>query len=210
MNLGSGGDTARMKDRSGVKTEIVGIDLTPGGGSETLMNGSMPVTSTQKPVYGSTTVMTVTSLQSLASSATAGWQSARVSNLSTRATDYEIMVKLTSANTAPANDKAMYVYICPWYTSDAGTTWFAAAQGTATLPTGTEGTTTIASPNNLRLLGVLNYTTQQMVVQDTFLLSNCFGNRMPDAFSIIIINFSGAALSTSCIVDYSPLNDALT
>lgn len=164
---------------------------------------------TLKPSYGATTVMTVTNLQSLASSATAGWQSDKVSNLSPLANDFEIFVKLTTANTAPGSDKAMYVYICPFYTTDGGTTWFAASQGTTTLPTGAEGTTTIASPNNLRLLGVLNYTTQQMVVQDNFLLSNCFGNHLPDGFSVIIINFSGAALSTGCVVDYTPINDVL-
>lgn len=160
----------------------------------------------QKPQYGSTTVLAVTALQSMASSATVGWKSTRVSNLSTLATDYEIMVKLTTANTAPANDKAMYVYIIPWYTSDAGTTWFASSGGTTTLPTDADATYTIASPHNFRLLGVLNYTTQQMVVQDTFLLSNCFGNTMPDAFSLCVINYSGAALSTSCIVDVTPIN----
>lgn len=156
---------------------------------------------------GATSVLTVTNLQSLASSATAGWQSAKVSNVATLANDYEIFVKLTTANTAPGSDKAMYVFACPFYTTDAGTTWFASSQGTATLPTGSEGTTTIATPHNLKLLGVLNYTTQQMVCQDTFLLSNAFGNRIPDGFSIIIINFSGAALSTGCVVDYSPIND---
>lgn len=164
---------------------------------------------TQKPSYGTTVVMTVTNLQSLASSATAGWQSVRVNNVSGLATDVEILVKLTSANTAPANDKAMYVFVVPWYTTDGGTTWFAASGGTATLPGGTEATYTIASPHNLRLLGVLNYTTQQMVCQDVFLLSNAFGNRMPDGWSLVIINFSGAALSTGCVVDYTPLNDIL-
>lgn len=156
---------------------------------------------------GAATVLTVTNLQSRASSATAGWQSDRVSNISVLASDYEIFIKLTTANTAPANDKAMYVFICPFYTTDGGTTWFASSQGTATLPTGTEGTTTIATPHNLRLLGVMNYTTQQMTVQDTFLLSNAFGDRLPDGFSIIIINYSGAALSTGCVVDYTSLTD---
>lgn len=37
------GDTIRDKDRSGVKTQIFGLDLTIGGASETLMNGTMPV-----------------------------------------------------------------------------------------------------------------------------------------------------------------------
>lgn len=160
----------------------------------------------QVPLLSATTVMTVTNLQSLASSATAGWQSARVSNISTRYVDFEIFVKLTSANTSPANDKAVYVYISPAYTTDGGTTWLQNDQGTTTLPTGSESTTTIASPNNLSLLGVMNYTTAQMTMQKSFLLSNCFGNMIPDGFSIIIINFTGAALSTSCVVDTTGLN----
>lgn len=58
-------------------------------------------TTTNKVSYGSTTVLTVTNLQSLTNSITAGWQSARVSNLSTLALDYEISFKLPTANTAP-------------------------------------------------------------------------------------------------------------
>lgn len=157
--------------------------------------------------YGSYTAMTVTNLQSLASSATAGWQSARVDNqTATKALDYEIVVKLTTANTAPANDKAAYVYLSPAVTTDGGTTWLQADQGTGTLPTGTEGTTTIASPNDLKLLGVLSYTTQQMVMQGVFNISNAVGQFMPDGWSIIIINFTGAALSTGCVVSYRALN----
>ena len=170
---------------------------------------AIAVKATSKFSIGSSTAMTVTSLQSLANSATVGWQSDRVSNLSTLARDYEIFVKLTTANTAAANDKAMYVYICPWYTTDGGSSWLAASQGTTILPTGSQSASTIATPNNLRLLGVLNYNTATMPVQDVFLLSNCFGDRLPDGFSIIIINFSGAALSTGCVVNYTPINDTL-
>lgn len=162
---------------------------------------------TNKVSYGSYTAMTVTNLQSLASSATAGWQSARVDNqTSVLALDYEIFVKLTTANTAPANDKAAYVYVSPAITTDGGTTWLQSDGGTTTLPSGSEGTYTIASPNDLKLLGVLSYTTQQMVMQGSFLLSNAVGQNMPDGFSIIIINFTGAALSTSCVVAYRAIN----
>lgn len=185
---------------------------------QTTMSASSPVViaSDQSAVHtkgtnqfliGSTVVLAVTNLQSLGSSATAGWTSVRTSNLSTLATDYEIFVKLTTANTAPANDKCAYVYVIPWYTSDGGTTWYASSGGTTTLPTSADATYTIASPNNFRLLGVLNYTTQQMVLQDTFLLSNCFGDRLPDGFSICIINYTGASLSTGCIVDITPINN---
>lgn len=167
------------------------------------------ISGTSKFSFGTSVSMTVTNLSSMGSSATVGWQSDRVSNVTTLARDYEIFVSLSTANTAPANDKAMYVYICPWYTTDGGTTFSASSQGTTTLPTGSQGASTIASPNNLRLLGVLNYTTQNMTVQDTFLLSNCFGDRMPDAWSIIIINFSGAALGTINAVRYTAINDIL-
>lgn len=159
--------------------------------------------------YGSYTAITVTNLQSLASSATAGWQSGRISNISTKALDYNIFVKLTTANTAPANDKAAYVYISSAISTDGGTTWLHADQGTTTLPTGSEGTTTIASPNNLKLLGVLAYTTQQMVMQGEFKLSGAVGQSMPEGFSIIIINYTGAALSTSCVVAYEAITNTV-
>ena len=153
--------------------------------------------------YGTYVALAVTALQSLANSATVGWGSARVSNLVTLATDYEIFVKLTTANTAPANDKAAYVYICPMMTTDGGTTWLVADQGTSTLPTGTDAGSTIASPNNLKLLGILSYTTQQMVMQGMWSLGAL--GFIPDGFSIIIVNFTGAALSTSCVVGYRPI-----
>lgn len=166
---------------------------------------------TRNIAYGSYTAVTVTSLQSLASSATAGWQSARIDNqTSVKALDYEIFVKLTTANTAPANDKAMYVYVSPAITTDGGSTWLHADQGTTTLPTGSEGTTTIvAGGGNMRLLGVLAYTTQNMTVQGSFNLSNAIGQSMPDGFSIIIVNFSGAALSTGCVVSYRAITETI-
>jgi hypothetical protein len=167
--------------------------------------------STVKQEYGTYTAMTVTSLQSIASSISAGWQSDRVDlQTSVKPLDVEIFVKLTTANTAPANDKAMYVYICPMITTDGGTTWLVSDQGTTTLPTGTQGTTTIATPNNLKLAGVLSYTTTQMVCQGSFNLSNAVGLSMPDGFSIIILNFSGAALSTSCVVAYRTITNSIT
>lgn len=172
------------------------------------ISGSITATAGATAIFDSTwsaTSMTVTNLNSLASSATVGWQSDSVRNNVRKAVDYKINVKLTMANTAPANDKAVYVYICPFYFD--GTNWYAASQGTTTLPTGAQGASTIASPNNLRLLGVLSYTTQNQVCQDNFLLSNAFGNVMPDGFSIIIVNFSGAAVSASGnVVNYSPIN----
>src|ERR1051325_3205281 len=123
--------------------------------------------------YGTYTAITVTNLQSLASSSTAGWQSQRIDNqTSVKADDYELFFKLTTANTAPANDKAVYIYISPAITTDGGRTWLHSDQGTTTLPTGSEGTTTISSPNDLKLIGILNYTTQNMTMQGMFMMSS--------------------------------------
>lgn len=166
---------------------------------------------TQNIAYGTYTALTVTNLQSLASSATAGWQSDRVSNLSTLATDYEIVVKLPMANTAPANDKAVYVFVSPAITTDGGTTWLQADGGTTTLPSGTQGTYSIAgttTTNNLDLLRALAYTTQNMTIQAVMRLSDLY-DAMPDGFSLIIVDYSGAALSTGCVVSYRAITQTV-
>lgn len=163
---------------------------------------------TVSELYGARTVLAVTALQSLASSATAGWKSVLVDNTSALALDYEIYVSLTTANTAPANDKAMYVYVCPAHKDNGGTFRYSDG-GTTTLPTSADATYTIANPNDLRLVGVLNYTTQQMVCQGVFNVSNAVGNSMPQGFLVIIVNFSGAALSTGCVVEVMPVNQTV-
>ena len=164
--------------------------------------------------YGTQTILAVTALQSLLSSATVGWKSTMIDNrTTTKALDYEVFVKLTTTNHAPAVDKACYIYVCPWYYDVTNTTWYA-TDGGVTLPSDADATYTIANPNDLRLLGVLNYTTQQMVMQGVFNLSNAVGQYMPDGFSIIIIAYHCAVganqgLSTGCIVDVKPITETI-
>jgi hypothetical protein len=43
LDPGTGGDVIRDKDRAGIKTQIVGLDLGIGTGTESLMSGVMPV-----------------------------------------------------------------------------------------------------------------------------------------------------------------------
>lgn len=170
--------------------------------------------STNKVSYGSTNTLTVTNLQSLANSLTAAWQSARISNLTSLALDYEISIKLPMANTAPANDKCVYVYISEAYTTDAGTTWIHDDVGNGTVPSGSEGTITVLSnatgPMSSKLLGVIPYNTQNMTLQKMFKLSNVAGQFMPDGFSIILVNYTGAAFSTGCAVYVTPVNETNT
>jgi hypothetical protein len=156
--------------------------------------------------YGTYTALTVTNLQSLANDATdpySGWQSARVSNVSTLAHDYEVFVDLSTANTAGANDKAAYVYVVPWVTTDGGTTWVCGGNfGTTTLPTGSEGTASMTEPNSLKFGQALPYKDTQQRMQGSFSVATACGGFMPDGFSVVIRNCSGAALSTGCVVAY--------
>ena len=98
---------------------------------------------TKNIAYGTYTAMTVTNLQSLAIDTAdpyAGWQSARVDNqTTTKALDFEVQILLSTAATAPANDKTVYVYLVPWMYD--GGTWTPMANfSTTTRPTGNEGT----------------------------------------------------------------------
>lgn len=162
-----------------------------------IIGGSITATAGATGQYDSTWVvvnMDTAGLAAKANSATVGWQSDSVGIRQHKATDVEIGVKISMANTTPANDKAVYIYIAPWWYN--GSTWYSASGGTITQLSGANSSYTIATPNNLRLLGVLSYTTQNMVLQDVFTLSSIFA-RMPDAFSIVVVNFSGAAIHTS-------------
>jgi hypothetical protein len=163
--------------------------------------------------YGTYSALTVTNLQSLANDAAdpfAGWQSARVSNLSDLSIDREFIIDLSTAATATANDKASYVFLIPWVTTDGGTTWIAGGNfGTTTLPTGSEGTASMTEPNSMRLAAVLPYKDTSQRMQGAFSVVSVLG-WMPDAVSLAIRNCSGAAYSTGCVVAHRPLNFAST
>jgi hypothetical protein len=162
------------------------------------ISGTITSTAGATTIYDSTYTavqMDTAGLGAMANSATVGWQSDSVGLRQWKCTDVKIGVKISMANTAPANDKAVYVYVYPmWYD---GSTWYFTSGGTTTFPSGANSTYTTASPNNLRLLGVLSYTTTNMVLQDQFVLSNAFGSTMPDAFGLVIVDFSGAAIHTT-------------
>ena len=166
-----------------------------GGGSSSTVIRDSSITATS---------MTITALNSLASSATVGWESDRIDIRGSNWLDMKAGIKLTMSNTAPANDKAVYVYAIPWWYD--GSSWYSASGGTTTLPSGSQASYTFAQPCNFRLLGVLSYTTQNMVLQDHFLLSNAFGANMPDGVSFFVLNYTGSAVAASTnLLYYSPI-----
>lgn len=148
--------------------------------------------------YGAYTTLTLTSLASLASSATAGWISAVIDNRTTEAQDYEVLCTFPMANTAPANDKAVYVFLLPLVHN--GSAWVFPDGGTTTLPTAGPAAYTFAgitTTNNFRLLTALAYTAADQTVQGVAMVSDAMGRSMPDGFALFVLNYSGAAFDGS-------------
>lgn len=145
-----------------------------------------------KTVFGTTTQFTVTSLHSLASSATSGWQSASVSNTTDGWDDALVQVVLSFASTAPANSKCAFVFA---YGSVDGTTFpepLSGSQGTVTVPDVT------AYAQAFRLIGTIPYNTTGATVESSpFSIASAFGGVLPPAWGIVVVNHSGAALASS-------------
>ena len=162
-------------------------------------------TTTDQILYGTWTSMTVTNLQSLAIDTTdpyAGWQSARVDNqTSALALDYEVQILLSTAASAPANDKAVYVYVVPWGYD--GSAWTPMANfGTTTRPTGTEGTASITDPNSMKGPYVMPYAITSQPIDGQLTIASMCGGIVPDGWSLALRNNCGANLGTGCVVSY--------
>jgi hypothetical protein len=99
----------------------------------------------QKPSYGTSTAMSTTALATLASSATAGWQSASINNATDLALGALVTLSVTLAAGTPGADKTVYVYV---YESEDGTVFTDNA-------TGAQGLLTRRDPTNMKLIGTL-------------------------------------------------------
>lgn len=162
---------------------------------------------TQNIAYGTYTAMTVTGLQSLGSDTTTpfvGWQSDRVDNRTTLALDYEVQIKLSTAATAPASPSIVVAYVVPWVHD--GSTWTPAGNlGSTTRPTGSEGTATVADPNSMKWAGSFPYYATSQPIDGWFTIAGACGGIVPDGWSIVLCNETGAALGTGCVVAYRPI-----
>lgn len=136
--------------------------------------------------------LTVTNLHSLASSATAGWQSAEVDNTTNLFLDSLVQAVLDFAVTAPANSKAAYLFGAGGAETGKLSNPFSGTEGTLTL---TDVTTNAQAA---RLIGVLPYTTADEVVEGSPMsVAAGFAGIHPPFWALGIINHSGSALAAS-------------
>jgi hypothetical protein len=156
------------------------------------------MSTTLTPTYGTPSSLTLTALNSLANSGTAGWQSGIIDNTTLKASDYLINIVLAALSGSPASPSCVYIYAVPWYYN--GSTWIAGGDGGTTtgLSSAGQATYTIASPNNLgNPVAILNYTTSGQAINGEFKLSNRFGAIIPHGVQLVVINNTGQSLAGS-------------
>lgn len=146
-----------------------------------------------KQSFQSVVTMTVTNLHSLASSATAGWQSDAVNNSANLYLDDLFQFTLDFANTAPANSKCVFLFAS--HSIDGGTTYTNPASGTQGTCTFVDVTTT---PQRMPSLGQIPYITADEIAKSRSLsMAATNSGVLPGYYSVALINHSGAALHSS-------------
>lgn len=152
------------------------------------------MTTTTKMAYAARAAITCT-IDSLASSATVGRESTVVDNTTNLYLDALVFCKIVYPNSAPANDKAVYVYSYAW--DGDGTPLY--TEGCS----GSDAGFTRRDPTSLRLIGVIPTPTQNVTYYGgPFSVAAAWGGVLPGKWGLVFINYSGQTLSTSCTVSY--------
>jgi hypothetical protein len=139
-----------------------------------------------KEALGTSTAITIT-LNSLASSATAGRESTAIDNSSNLYLDALVTVIINFPNSAPANDKAIYIYA---YGSEDGTNYTDNA-------TGSDAAITLESPTCLRPVHTIPIPTQNKSYEAIFSIAQVFGGILPRKWGIVVRNYAGQTLVAS-------------
>ena len=159
----------------------------------------MPTANIKTEYAAYESVMYSASLHSLASSATAGWCSGYENNTSNKYLDAIVNWTIDPANTAPANDKAFYLFGYGMSSLSYYPSTGAATGGTV----GTEGALTFpnitTTPILLKLIDTLYYSTADVALNSSsFSMCKRMGwRRLPMYWGVAVLNYSGAALAAS-------------
>jgi hypothetical protein len=127
---------------------------------------------------------TITSLSSGSSR-----QSTAISNTSNLYLDALVFVKVKTASSATSSSG--YISIYAYGTVDGGSTYSDGA-------TGSDGSITLTSPPNMRLLGIINTVANSTTYYGgPFSVASCFGGNLPAAWGIVVVNNSGNTLDAA-------------
>jgi len=151
---------------------------------------------------GSDQSLDLTSFNSLASSATAGWSSQAIDNSTNLYLDYLAAVKFASVATAPASDKNFYMFgATALNTTDLPTTG-ASSGNVVTSSTSTAATLTFPSISTLSqilpLVQVVPYPVTTVTNQSPlFSVARAFGGLIGLYLWLPMLNFSGMTIAAS-------------
>src|SRR5512146_3312002 len=135
--------------------------------------------------YGLANQAITITLDSLASSATAGRASTAVDNTTNCFMDALVHLTIVFPNSTPANDKAVYVYA--YGCADGGTNYDGGI-------TGTDAAYTMNDPPPMPLVAVLGVPTANLTYHKTFSIAQAFGGVLPAKWGIFVRNFGGQTL----------------
>lgn len=139
-----------------------------------------------KTKYAAAASLTIT-LNSLASSATAGRESTYVDNATNLYLDAMVTLALSYINSATANDKTVYVWAYGYDNTSAYTGGV----------TGSDAAYTRKDPTSLRLIGTAFATLNTTDLAGPFSVAAAFGGILPVRWGIVVQNYTGQTLQSS-------------
>ena len=140
-----------------------------------------------KSKYGTNAQTITCTLASLANNGQR--QSTAIDNTSNLFLD--ALVEVSIKSNASGTSASGYVNVYAYGTVDGGTTYSDGA-------TGTDGSITLTSPPNMRLIGVINVVANATTYAGgPFSVAGAFGGRLPDHWGIVIENKTNAALDST-------------
>lgn len=147
-----------------------------------------------KEAFQAIQTLTITNFSGLASSATAGWQSAQVDNTANLYLDALVQFTNTAVNTAAANSKAIFFYAFGGNATGVLTNFGAAVTGTGEATLTFPDVTANPVPG---LVYVQPYTTTNIaMVSPPFSIAAAFGGILPSYWGIAAVNHTGMTLGT--------------
>jgi hypothetical protein len=163
------------------------------------VDGFLGNASVLEAFQGSATALDLTSLNSLATSATAGWCSQQFNNSSNLYLEYEGQLNLAVVNTAPAGLLAVYIYCAGSMTSTPPTNSAGNSCNSSTTTGATLTFTSIAtSATGFHVVFVLTYPTQdKWATGGPFTISQAFNGFLPQFFNLPVVNDAGPTLAAS-------------
>lgn len=155
-----------------------------------------------KEAFQAVQSLTVTSLSGLASSLTAGWQSAVIDNSTNLYTGYAFELTLTAVNTAPSSLKGLYFYLSRLLDTS-GSDWDTTGATSGGTTGGGQGTLTFpdisANIVNLPQIAFVPYVGQNTAIKAHFTASAADGGLIFPKLVLCCANATGMTLGTATL-----------